>query len=335
MIDWLRRLLLIPVFALLVVAGLATLALAMLLAAPLADPAPNPSLNAAARAIDRTGSPPPTPFQARDGTTLFYRFYEPPGDAAEPAGPVVVAIHGSAGNATDLNEVSRYLAANGMTVAAPDIRGHGLSGTRGDIAHIGQLDEDLADLLDELRDRHGARSYVLLGYSSGGGFALKAVTGPLGPAFESAVLLAPYLGPFAPTSRDLPPEDTWAFANVPRIIALNLMRRAGVTCCEALKVLAFALPAESVRFATRTYTYRLATDFGPPDDPEAAFTASPLPIGIVAGRDDELMDAARYVEMLQGASTDQIVDLIDGTDHLGLISDPSAFPAILAAVQRR
>ena len=50
-----------------------------------------------------------------------------------------------------MNAVAKALAEAGVTAVALDIRGHGASGTRGDIAYPGQLDDDLADLIAELR----------------------------------------------------------------------------------------------------------------------------------------------------------------------------------------
>jgi hypothetical protein len=42
------------------------------------------------------------------------------------------------------------------TAVAVDIRGYGASGMRGDIAYIGQLDDDMTDLVGELRKSHAA-----------------------------------------------------------------------------------------------------------------------------------------------------------------------------------
>jgi hypothetical protein len=42
------------------------------------------------------------------------------------------------------------------TAVAVDIRGYGASGMRRDIAYIGQLDDDMTDLVGELRKSHAA-----------------------------------------------------------------------------------------------------------------------------------------------------------------------------------
>ena len=84
---------------------------------------------------------------------------------------------------------------------------------------------------------------TLVGHSSGGGFALRVAGSPIQNLFERSVLLAPYLGYDAPTTR--PSSGGWANADIPRIVGLMALRGIGVTCCEALPVLAFAVPPNS------------------------------------------------------------------------------------------
>ena len=47
------------------------------------------------------------------------------------------------------------------TAVAVHIRGYGASG-RGDIAYIGQLDDDMTDLVGELRKSHAAAKWALI-----------------------------------------------------------------------------------------------------------------------------------------------------------------------------
>jgi alpha-beta hydrolase superfamily lysophospholipase len=73
-------------------------------------------------------------FQARDGSRLAYRHYAP----REPTtGRVAVLVHGSSGSSLAVHPLAKTLAARGVESFAPDIRGHGASGTRGDIGYIG------------------------------------------------------------------------------------------------------------------------------------------------------------------------------------------------------
>ena len=140
-----------------------------------------------------------------------------------------------------------------------DIRGHGASGTRGDIAYVGQLEDDLADFVAEIRKINPAAPLTLIGHSAGGGFALRVAGSPIQNLFARTVLLAPYLGYTAPTNQ--PNSGGWASADIPRIIALMVLRGIGIDCCEALPTLAFAVPPNSAQSLVPTYTDRLMRNF--------------------------------------------------------------------------
>src|SRR5690349_17411839 len=106
--------------------------------------------------------------KARDGAPLNYRVY--PGRPER----VVVLVHGSSGMDMTMLKLAQALQASGATVYAISLRGHGGSGTtNGDVAYLGQLDDDLAHLIKGAGlDKAGIRR-TLMGFSSGGGFALR------------------------------------------------------------------------------------------------------------------------------------------------------------------
>lgn len=326
LLKWILIVLVWPLAAI----GLIVSVLAILIASPIRTPSVNAEILSAARSIDRSGLPVATRFQARDGTELAYRLYPVEGEESEI---VAIAIHGSGGNATAMNPVAKALADAGVTVAVPDIRGHGFSGHRGDIGYIGQLEDDLGDLLAELRKRFEDKRFVLVGHSSGGGFALRIAASPVGEAFERFVLLAPYLGPFAPTSRELEEGEAWAHPHVPRIIALDILHQAGVECCEGLPVIAFALPQDQAKFATLRYSYRLLTNFGPPDDYEAAFADAAGPVVVLAGEDDALMDTEQYAGVVDDVQPPVDVEILPEIDHMAVLSDTAALRAVVSAVK--
>jgi len=326
LIKWTLIVLLWPLAAI----GLIVIVLAILIASPVKQPPGNTEILSAVKALDRLEMPATTRFQARDGTELAYRLYPAEGEESDI---VAVAIHGSAGSSTGLNAVSKALADAGVAVAAPDIRGHGFSGNRGDIGYIGQLEDDLGDLLSELRKRFDGKRFVLVGYSSGGGFALKVAASPVGKDFDRFVLLAPYLGPFSPTSRDLEEDEAWASPDVPRIIGLDILRQAGVECCEGLPAISFNLPPEQTRLATRIYSYRLLTNFTAPEDYEAAFAKASGPVVVLAGEDDDLMDSGQYANVVDDVQPPVEVEVFPGIDHMEIVSDAAALDAVVAAVK--
>jgi predicted alpha/beta-fold hydrolase len=121
-----------------VLCGVGVLALGVLalLATPLQ---PLPELQAISRAratVDLSSLPAIERFQARDGTWLGFRHY---GAAGAPTGRVAIVIHGSSGSSGGtIHALSQALAAHGVETFAVDMRGHGTSGTRGDIGYVGQ-----------------------------------------------------------------------------------------------------------------------------------------------------------------------------------------------------
>jgi alpha-beta hydrolase superfamily lysophospholipase len=161
-----------------------------------------------------------------------------------------------------MHVVARALADHGEIVVAVDIRGHGASGTRGDIAYIGQLDDDMTDLIGELRKFYASAKLTLIGHCSRGGFALRIAAGPVGVSFDRLVLLAPYLGYSAPNNRRTE-KDRWAEPDIPRILALSFLRRIGIDWPQSLQVIAFANAPEAAKFVTSRYSLRLLTDYGP------------------------------------------------------------------------
>jgi alpha-beta hydrolase superfamily lysophospholipase len=204
---------------------------------------------------------------------------------------------------------------------AIDIRGHGTSGTRGDIGYLGQLEDDLADFVAVVRKKSPTAPLTLIGHSSGGGFALRVAASPIQGLFDQTVLLAPYLGYNAPTNR---PNSGWASPDIPRIVALSVLRAVGIHCCEALPTLAFAVPANSSRTLVSTYTDRLMRNFANHPDFRADIAGATRPLTIIAGADDELMLADKYAEAVRGAPRPVNVKLIEGINHMGIVSDPGA-----------
>ena len=78
------------------------------------------------------------------------------------------------------------------------------------------------------------------------------------------------------------------------------LRAFGVTCCESLPVLAFAVPPNSEKAQT-AYLFRLMVNFGVFRDYRRYLTAATRPVTIYAGADDELMFADKYAALVQVA----------------------------------
>jgi pimeloyl-ACP methyl ester carboxylesterase len=298
-------------------AGAVALLLTAMVATPLKRPPELRSISQTAGAVDRSTMPALQRFPARDGTQLAYRHYPARG---EGSGKTAILVHGSSGSSAAVHALADALAAHGVETYAPDIRGHGGSGTRGDIAYLGQLEDDMADLVALVRKTSG-EPITLLGHSAGAGFALRMASSPVKDQFARTILLAPYLGYDAPTNR--PQSGGWASADLPRFFALAMMHRIGVDCCEALPVLAFAVPPNSERILAPTYSYRLMRNFATRGY-KGDLAATAKPVTLISGAEDELMLSDKYADAVHAVLPSAEVKLIDGVNHMGVVSTPKA-----------
>ncbi|MGH7532161.1 MAG: alpha/beta hydrolase, partial [Gemmatimonadales bacterium] len=213
--------------------GLAVLGLVVLGTADAPPPAPN--ITQPFAAIDYSTLPPLSYYRARDGARLSYRKYPASGQH------VAVLIHGSAGSSGDMHPLAAALQRAGVTTYALDVRGHGANSPHGDIAYVGQLDDDMVDFMAGEKSRYPDAVWTLIGFSSGGGFALRvAAEKPLGAAFDRYLLISPYLKHNAPSTRqddaakDAPGPSAkvkmqhWAAVSTGRIIGLSILNRFGL-----------------------------------------------------------------------------------------------------------
>ena len=312
--------------------GVGALALLVtgLLAVPLGRLPELQSISAARRTVDLTSLPSIERFQGRDGTWLGFRHYVAKGTAT---GRAAIVVHGSSGSSGGtIHAMSQALAARGVETFAIDIRGHGASGTRGDIGYVGQLEDDLADFVGVLRKTVPSATLTLIGHSSGGGFALRVAGSPIQNLFERTVLLAPYLGYDAPSTRR--DSGGWASVDIPRILGLLALRSVGINCCEALPVLALAVPPNSEKTLVAAYTDRLMRNFGTGDF-RRDLAAATKPLTVFAGADDEVLLADKYTEAVRGAAVPVDVKLIEGVNHLGIVSAPKAVSIIADDIATR
>ena len=311
--------------------GAVAVLISVLVATPLTRPPELASISASRASVDFSALPAIERFQARDGTWLGFRHYPASGPAA---GRTAIVVHGSSGSSGGtIHALSGTLAGRGVETFAVDIRGHGASGTRGDIGYVGQLEHDLADFVAVVRKAVPSAPLTLVGHSSGGGFALRVAGSPIQHLFERAVLLAPYLGYDAPSTR--PGSGGWAKADIPRILGLELLRAVGVNCCEALPVLALAVPPNSEKTLVGTYTDRLMRNFAASRDYRRDLAAAKGPITIFSGTEEELMFADKYAEAVRGAAVAVDVKLIEGVNHMGIVSAPKALSVIADDVATR
>jgi alpha-beta hydrolase superfamily lysophospholipase len=313
------------------IVGAVALLLTAMIATPLSPPPELHSISAARGTVDMSTLPSLERFQARDGTWLGFRHYRASGLSA---GRAAIVIHGSSGStANNIHALSWALAQHGVESYALDIRGHGTSGTRGDIAYVGQLEDDLADFVAVVRTTTPSAPLTLIGHSAGGGFALRVAGSPIQSLFESTVLLAPYLGYAAPTNQA--DSGGWAHADLRRILALAALHRIGITGLDALPVVAFAVPPNSQKALVGAYTERLRSNFGVHRDFRTDLAAATRSVMIFAGADDELMLSDKYAEAVRDVAPKVEVKLLAGINHMGIVGAPTAVNEIADYVASR
>lgn len=317
-------------WALCAVGGVA-LILAAMIATPLERPPEMRSVSDSAKGIDWSTLPALERFQARDGTWIGFRHYAPIGAAT---GRGAIFIHGSSGSSGTVNHaLTHAIASRGVETWALDIRGHGGSGTRGDIGHVGQLEDDLADFVAELRKSAPELPLTLIGHSAGAGFSLRVAATPImQDMFVRTVLLAPYLGYDAPTNK--PRAGGWANFDLPRFLGLAALRKLGIDCCAQLPVLALAVPASSAKYLVSTYSDRLTRNFATRGY-RVDLPAVTHPITIFGGAEDEMMISDKYAEVVQAIKPSVDVKIIDGINHMGIVTNPKAISIVADDVATR
>jgi pimeloyl-ACP methyl ester carboxylesterase len=243
-----------------------------------------------------------------------------------------VLVHGSSGSSLQMHVAAKALAAAGVTVVSPDIRGHGDSGKRGDIAYYGQLENDMEDLAAMLANRFPQERRILIGHSSGGAFVLR-IANERGDQFDGYIALSPMLAGDAPTTRT--GSGGWVCVSVPRIMGLVALNRLGVHVFNGLPVLAFAIPQGAEGVLTQTYSFNLMRNFGlPPQGWRQALRAIRRPTVVLVAGQDEMMKSDQYAPLLATLNPIIVVRIVPGAEHMGMTFKPSALDALVKTSRR-
>jgi len=279
--------------------------------------------------IDTEALPELLRYKARDGALLSYREYR----ASDSK--VVILLHGSAGSGVDMHPLALSFQRAGITALVPDLRGHGANRPHGDITYIGQLDDDLTDLITDKKQEFSKSTWTILGFSSGAAFALRfAAESPAGQLVDRYVLVSPYLRYDAPSVRTSEPgsaaPQSWASASVGRIVGLTMLNQWGVHTWDGLPVLAFPVPA-NIEAATKTYSWRMYKNFGADDDYLADIRRAARPMQVFVGGSDELLDAQKLKSEFQSQRSDVPVSIIPGMGHSDMVTRQDPMLAIVAA----
>jgi pimeloyl-ACP methyl ester carboxylesterase len=295
-----------------------------------ASPPPPPAASrdlfgfaSARRAASEIDVPAIRRFAARDGEQLAYRVYD---SAAER---MLIFVHGSSYHGAGYHPLAAALSRDGAaTVVLPNLRGHHQSGRRrGDTDHIGQLEEDIFDLIQVLRAERRTGPITLGGHSSGGGLAIRFAGGAYADAVASYLLLSPTI-PRSPAIRQ-GNAGGWAQLHWRRLYGLLALNAVGIHGLDGLPVVEFNKP---VQFwdgtETLSYSYRLNVSYHPRYRYETDIRALGGRALVLVGADDEAIDP-EALRILMAANAPQAqVTILPQTTHFGIFTDPRAFDAI-------
>ena len=262
-------------------------------------------------------------YSARDGARLNYRLYQ-----SHPATDIVlILLHGSGWHSMQFYPLASALSEAGVaTVITPDLRGHGFNPEqRGDVTYIGQLEDDLADLIAALEPQFPGARVIIGGHSSGGGLAVRFAGGEHGELVDGYLLLAPFLKYNAPTTR--PNSGGWARPNSRRIAGLTMLNNLGIHWFDGLTVIQFAMPSSVLDgplgdSATTAYSHRLNTSFAPRSKYGRDLAAMTQPFLLVAGLQDESFIAEQYEPTISQYTQSGSYVLLPDTGHIDLLTSP-------------
>lgn len=256
----------------------------------------------------------------RDGTVAKVRHVSGPEGA-----PLVVLVHGSGWDGGQFDGLGAELSTV-ADVLVPDLRGHGAApDRRGDVDYVGQMEDDLAELIGAykvVQDQH----IILLGHSSGGGLVIRFANGAHGALIDGAVLMAPFVHHAAPTMRAQ--SGGWAHPLTRRIVGLSMLNMVGIHALDHLVAIEFNMPdavlsgPEGHR-ATTAYSWRLNQGYAPRGDWKADVAALPDFL-LIAGTEDEAFRAEIYEPAFTKLTDRGQYHLLPGIGHLDVVNDPQA-----------
>lgn len=252
-------------------------------------------------------------WQARDGSALACRYF------AADTQTVVILMHGGGSHAVPYTPLAQFICGRGLAqVYAPNLRGHFLSGqTRGDVEYIGQMEDDLADLLQHIRAQTPNAHIVLAGHSWGGGLVIRFAGGKYASQIDGCILLAPYPGPALSIFRRTA-DAGWAKCFKLRVALLALLNVVQLRAFNRARVVHIDIPpAVQDAMSTTDYSYRAFVSFSPHWMYWQNLQRIRQPLLALLGEDDGIFDAKRLRALLARHTRAQI-HIVPNASHMGI-----------------
>jgi non-heme chloroperoxidase len=260
------------------------------------------------------------PYVTRNGSELYYRYYP----SAANTDTAIILLHGISEDSKYLYPFSQKVSSTGLAhVFTPDLRGYGTKAANlGDIDYIGQLEDDLADMIRHIKAEFPlVKQIVMAGHSAGGGTAIRFAGSQYMDCADSYLLLAPHLGPGNPTER---PADGHRKLHMGRVIILSMLDSIGIKRWHGLTAMEIYKRPEKLHDGMAAkLSFRLLMSRSPMKY-KRNLTQLTKPTLVLVGAEDEVFYADRYEELL-GTYTKAHVHIVPEANHDGLLTSSIAY----------
>jgi pimeloyl-ACP methyl ester carboxylesterase len=266
-------------------------------------------------------------FSMPDRTSICYREYP------SHVNRIMLFIHGITGSSRNMHVIAEYMKRNNIAHGiALDMPGHGCSGKRGKLGYIGQLEDDIAEIIDILRVTYPGKRITMAGYSEGGGFAMRFAGSQYGNLVDSYIFLAPFLHESSPVNR--PPaggnENQEFSLYLPRYIGITLCNFFGITWFNNLTICEYRVPDVFTEDYTSTYSYNLLENFRPHKDYIGDIRNLKAKAVLFVGRDDKNYIAQKYIDELEKYTKRLSFEFLPQADHFDIVMDENTLRRITA-----
>ena len=261
-------------------------------------------------------------YETRDKKKGYFRHYQ-----AE-SNKVLILLHGVSEDGKYLFRLAQHLTSiNLAQVYTPDLRGYGSNAERrGDVDYIGQIEDDLADLIHFVKEKHENASIILGGHSLGGGSVLCFAGSQYAKLVDAYLFLAPYIHPNAPMIRK---SDDGGNSNVSlaKLIFLSLLEKIKIRSFHHRNVLTVNKPAEIQHGSeTLALSFRLVMSRIPQKYQEYIKSLS-KPVLVLVGENDELFYPEKFEPVFsQNGKTKTVV--IPRYNHDGILFGDEALTEV-------
>lgn len=246
-------------------------------------------------------------FPARDGALLAYDDYRQENDKA-----IVIFLHGSTYNSRRYANLAKKLNSDNYGACLLNWRGHGTSeGRPGTVDYIGQLEDDLADFIQQLKTQtskpliicgHSAGAIICLRYINkygcddiaGTSFIAPAINGPLETVrYQHASARWQYRISYFRAAKTTEPVPNSALQYAPSLKTMSFFGAKLLPFMRHKAILTFPANERMAQLEGRVlnYSYNLMLSCDINDYP-GAFNKITVPTLLLCGEEDEVVHPA-------------------------------------------